>query len=51
MIEKELNEKLGISIRGGSKNQIGNPFDRTDEGIFVSKVTVSVLQVDEAIAF
>ena len=36
-------EKLGISIRGGTKNQIGNPFDKTDEGIFVSRVSYYLL--------
>lgn len=34
-------EKLGVSIRGGTKNQIGNPFDKTDEGIFISRVSSS----------
>ncbi|XP_068737524.1 protein scribble homolog [Montipora capricornis] len=31
-------ERLGISIRGGAKGHPGNPLDKTDEGIFVSKV-------------
>lgn len=35
---KSPGDKLGISIRGGAKGHPGNPFDRTDEGIFVSKV-------------
>ncbi|XP_061463269.1 protein scribble homolog isoform X14 [Rhineura floridana] len=38
-IEKRLGEKLGISIRGGAKGHAGNPFDPTDEGIFISKVS------------
>ena len=38
MIERHLNEKLGISIRGGARSHPGNPLDKTDEGIFVSKV-------------
>uniref|UniRef100_A0A8D0H1X2 Scribble planar cell polarity protein n=1 Tax=Sphenodon punctatus TaxID=8508 RepID=A0A8D0H1X2_SPHPU len=37
-IEKTPGEKLGISIRGGAKGHAGNPFDPTDEGIFISKV-------------
>lgn len=39
-IEKAPGEKLGISIRGGAKGHAGNPFDPTDEGIFISKVPV-----------
>lgn len=31
-------ERLGISIRGGAKGHPGNPLDKSDEGIFVSKV-------------
>lgn len=38
VIQKEPGEKLGISIRGGAKGHAGNPFDATDEGIFISKV-------------
>lgn len=37
-IQKQPGEKLGISIRGGAKGHAGNPFDPTDEGIFISKV-------------
>jgi len=37
-IQKDTNEKLGISIRGGSKGSKGNPLDVDDEGIFISKV-------------
>ncbi|NXO51734.1 SCRIB protein, partial [Aramus guarauna] len=40
-IEKVPGEKLGISIRGGAKGHAGNPFDPTDEGIFISKVSSS----------
>ncbi|KAM7123648.1 protein scribble homolog isoform 23-T23 [Ciconia maguari] len=40
-IEKAPGEKLGISIRGGAKGHAGNPFDPTDEGIFISKVSSS----------
>ncbi|XP_036612734.1 protein scribble homolog isoform X4 [Trichosurus vulpecula] len=38
-IEKTPGEKLGISIRGGAKGHAGNPFDPTDEGVFISKVS------------
>ncbi|XP_066930968.1 protein scribble homolog isoform X3 [Clytia hemisphaerica] len=41
MINKKLGEKLGISIRGGAKGHPGNPLDKEDEGIFVSKVNSS----------
>ncbi|XP_061660889.1 protein scribble homolog isoform X7 [Syngnathoides biaculeatus] len=41
MIHKQPGEKLGISIRGGAKGHAGNPFDSTDEGIFISKVSSS----------
>ncbi|XP_069077062.1 protein scribble homolog isoform X19 [Pleurodeles waltl] len=40
-IEKAPGEKLGISIRGGAKGHAGNPFDATDEGIFISRVSSS----------
>ncbi|XP_023182534.1 protein scribble homolog isoform X9 [Xiphophorus maculatus] len=39
LIQKQPGEKLGISIRGGAKGHAGNPFDPTDEGIFISKVS------------
>ncbi|XP_057199722.1 protein scribble homolog isoform X13 [Triplophysa rosa] len=41
VITKQPGEKLGISIRGGAKGHAGNPFDPTDEGIFISKVSSS----------
>ncbi|XP_061615097.1 protein scribble homolog isoform X24 [Phyllopteryx taeniolatus] len=41
VINKQPGEKLGISIRGGAKGHVGNPFDSTDEGIFISKVSSS----------
>uniref|UniRef100_A0A8C2D7V4 Protein scribble homolog n=1 Tax=Cyprinus carpio TaxID=7962 RepID=A0A8C2D7V4_CYPCA len=41
IIHKQPGEKLGISIRGGAKGHAGNPFDPTDEGIFISKVSSS----------
>ncbi|XP_065157658.1 protein lap4-like isoform X4 [Atheta coriaria] len=37
-IVKEENEKLGMHIKGGLQGQRGNPLDRSDEGVFVSKV-------------
>ncbi|XP_030830451.1 protein scribble homolog isoform X5 [Strongylocentrotus purpuratus] len=37
-VPKAPGEKLGISIRGGNKGHPGNPLDRGDEGIFISKV-------------
>ncbi|XP_033109060.1 protein scribble homolog [Anneissia japonica] len=40
-ILKTPGEKLGISIRGGNKGHPGNPLDKTDEGIFISKVNIS----------
>ncbi|KAM8882043.1 protein scribble homolog isoform 1-T1 [Synchiropus picturatus] len=39
VIQKQPGEKLGISIRGGAKGHAGNPFDPTDEGVFISKVS------------
>uniref|UniRef100_A0AAY4AZE8 Protein scribble homolog n=1 Tax=Denticeps clupeoides TaxID=299321 RepID=A0AAY4AZE8_9TELE len=39
IILKQAGEKLGISIRGGARGHAGNPFDPTDEGIFISKVS------------
>ncbi|XP_034022938.1 LOW QUALITY PROTEIN: protein scribble homolog [Thalassophryne amazonica] len=41
LIQKQPGEKLGISIRGGAKGHAGNPFDPTDEGIFISKVSLT----------
>ncbi|XP_047678747.1 protein scribble homolog isoform X25 [Tachysurus fulvidraco] len=41
VINKQPGEKLGISIRGGARGHAGNPFDPTDEGIFISKVSSS----------
>jgi len=41
LILKKPGEKLGISIRGGAKSHPGNPFDKSDEGIFISKVNAS----------
>lgn len=38
MLEKDENEKLGMHIKGGLQGQRGNPLDRSDEGVFVSKI-------------
>ncbi|CAG9857264.1 unnamed protein product [Phyllotreta striolata] len=41
LIEKADNEKLGMHIKGGLQGQRGNPFDASDEGVFVSKINSS----------
>ncbi|KAJ8977705.1 hypothetical protein NQ317_005438, partial [Molorchus minor] len=38
VIEKTDTEKLGMHIKGGLQGQRGNPLDRSDEGVFVSKI-------------
>lgn len=38
IINKLPNEKLGMKIKGGAQGQPGNPFDREDEGIFISQI-------------
>jgi protein scribble len=35
---KTEGEKLGMHIKGGLRAHRGNPLDRTDEGVFVSKI-------------
>lgn len=37
-IHKGSREKLGMSIRGGALNYADNTIDRTDDGIFISKI-------------
>lgn len=37
-IHKGSKEKLGMSIRGGALNYADNAVDRTDDGIFISKI-------------
>ncbi|XP_044742521.1 protein lap4 isoform X3 [Chrysoperla carnea] len=37
-IVKEEGEKLGMHIKGGLRGQRGNPLDKADEGVFVSKI-------------
>ncbi|XP_067616409.1 uncharacterized protein scrib isoform X4 [Eurosta solidaginis] len=38
IISKAEGERLGMHIKGGLNGQRGNPFDPTDEGVFVSKI-------------
>lgn len=38
MIEKGETEKLGMHIKGGLQGQRGNPLDKSDEGVFISKI-------------
>lgn len=40
VINKHPSEKLGMGIKGGVGGQSGNPFDKEDEGIFISWVSV-----------
>lgn len=37
-IVKTESEKLGMHIKGGLQGQRGNPLDKNDEGVFVSKI-------------
>ncbi|XP_025417497.1 protein lap4 isoform X4 [Sipha flava] len=37
-IIREPNEKLGMHIKGGLRGHRGNPLDKTDEGVFISKI-------------
>ncbi|XP_076307315.1 protein lap4-like isoform X2 [Tachypleus tridentatus] len=37
-IEKKPGEKLGMTIKGGTKGHPGNPLDKEDEGVFISKI-------------
>lgn len=43
IITKHPSEKLGMGIKGGVGGQSGNPFDKEDEGIFISWVSVLVI--------
>lgn len=51
VLEKEPDAKLGISIRGGGKGSKGNPLDKNDEGIFISKVTMREILQCHVVAF
>ncbi|XP_067124938.1 protein lap4 isoform X3 [Centruroides vittatus] len=37
-IEKKNGEKLGMNIKGGTRGHPGNPFDKDDEGVFISRI-------------
>lgn len=41
IIRKCPGERLGLNIKGGVGGSPGNPLDRQDEGIFISKVNAS----------
>ena len=38
VLERRPSEKLGMNIKGGLHGLPGNPLDKQDEGVFVSKV-------------
>jgi len=42
-------EKLGISVQGGVGSRCGNPFDSTDEGIFISQVSTIIFHISFAL--
>jgi protein scribble len=42
-IEKRAREPLGINICGGIMSPPANPLDRTDEGVFVERVSRSLV--------
>ncbi|UYV60286.1 LRRC1 [Cordylochernes scorpioides] len=50
VLNKQPGEKLGISIKGGTKGKPGNPFDKDDEGVFISKKRGDVQIHDEGAA-
>lgn len=35
---KQEGEKLGMHIKGGLRGHRGNPLDKSDEGVFISKI-------------
>lgn len=37
-IIRDEGEKLGMHIKGGIRGQRGNPLDKSDEGVFISKI-------------
>ena len=37
-IHRTENEKLGMNIKGGLRGHPGNPLDKSDEGVFVTKI-------------
>jgi len=42
-IMRQPGDKLGISIQGGAGSRCGNPYDGSDEGIFISQAILIVL--------
>ena len=40
-IQKKKGERLGMNIKGGVGGSSGNPLDKGDEGIFISKINSS----------
>ncbi|XP_050735444.1 protein lap4-like isoform X12 [Eriocheir sinensis] len=41
IIKKQAGEKLGMNIKGGVQGSPGNPLDKSDEGVFISKINSS----------
>ncbi|KAK8743107.1 hypothetical protein OTU49_001527 [Cherax quadricarinatus] len=41
IIKKLVGERLGMNIKGGVQGSPGNPLDKSDEGVFISKVNSS----------
>ena len=39
-IVREPNERLGMHIKGGLRGHRGNPLNKYDEGVFISKINV-----------
>lgn len=37
-IIRDEGEKLGMHIKGGIRGHRGNPLDKSDEGVFISKI-------------
>lgn len=38
IIKKLVGERLGMNIKGGVQGSPGNPLDKSDEGVFISKI-------------
>ncbi|KAK7083566.1 hypothetical protein SK128_023354, partial [Halocaridina rubra] len=38
VIKKMVGERLGMNIKGGVQGSPGNPLDKSDEGVFISKI-------------
>lgn len=47
VITKLPSEKLGMGIKGGVGGQSGNPYDKEDEGIFISWVRWHFILYDD----